>query len=502
MSSPLQLSPSLSVGQTNFPALAIRLGTFFASRSIAAYLVGGVVRDTLLGRATGDLDIALKGDARLVGAEVARHLGGRPVVLDDPRGIVRVALPEGQGPSFVDLSSFGDDIRADLGRRDFTVDALAVSAAPVVSEGRAEIIDPYDGAADLRAGVIRELSPRVFEEDPGRLLRAPRLAAELGFTIASGTADSIRRHAHLVDDVAPERTRGELMRLLAQPSADASLRMLDGLGLLCRVIPELGQARGVSQPPEHHWDVFDHSIEAAGLADHFLDTKLYLPDFVSDNMILFPSIEDHFAREAADGHTRLTFLRLAGLLHDIAKPETKTVESSGRIRFLGHHEVGAEVVERIMRRLRFSRRGTDLVSRMVKHHLRPRQMAHGEKMPTPRAVRRYYRDLDDAAIDTLYLNTADYLAARGPDLTRDEWAYHARVLGHILREGVAPKSPKPPASLLNGDDIIEAFSLEPGPLIGSLLGLVREAQDDGEVGSRDEAEQLVRSRLESGGTGA
>ena len=466
-------------------------------------MVGGAVRDALLGRATGDIDVGVVADAQSVGRQLASSLGGHFVLLDDARDIVRVVVPGGDEVYFVDLNSISDGLSEDLRRRDFTLDAMAVSLIDAAA-GRpwTDLVDPSSGLSDLRLGVIRAVTPSVFAADPARLMRAPRLAAQLGFKIDPDTRRRIQRDAPLVTKTAPERIRDEMLKLLAEPRATASLRLLDGLGLLCQVLPELDGARGVTQPREHHWDVFDHLVETAGKVETLLQAQPGNNGFVAAAVPVFESISDHFAEEVSDGHTRLTLLKLAGLLHDIAKPATRTVEGSGRIRFLGHHTEGAEMAVNIMRRLRFSSRGVELVRLMVEHHLRPGQMAQAGELPTGRAIYRYYRDLGDAAIDTLYLNMADYLAARGPQLRQREWSEHCRVIAHILHEGLERKAPEALPNLINGHDIMKACSLAPGPKVGSLISLVREAQASGEVTTPEEALELVKANLKLGGAGA
>ena len=496
-----QAEPVPSLSTSRLPGLVSTLAEFFASRQVSAYLVGGVLRDALLDRVTEDVDLAVAGDTRAVGTELSDLLGGRSILLDEARDIVRVVMPgSGRGP-VIDLSPLPDNIHADLSRRDFTIDAMAVPISEVRPEvEQVPLIDPHHGVRDLNARVIRALSPSVFTADGARLMRAPRLAAELGFSIAGETARAIRRHARLVLTVAPERVRNELLRLLARPSATSSLRLLDDLGLLCLIIPELAEARGVTQPREHHWDVFDHCIETAGQVERLIPgtPSSEVPPFVTDAIPRFKGLDEHFAREASDGHNRLTTLKLAGLLHDIAKPATRTVESSGRIRFLGHPDQGAQMSAQIMARLRFSRRSIDLVSSMVEQHLRPSQMSQDGELPSKRAVYRYYRDAGDAAIDTLYLNMADYLAARGPLLRKREWADHCRTIEHILRGDLEPKSDEGPPKLIDGHDLLKTFSLTPGPIIGLILEQVREAQAGGDITSRDGAIELVKSKLSTG----
>ena len=174
----------------------------------------------------------MQGDTRVLAEELAVLLGGRSVGLDGERGIVRVVLPGGGGDEVVDISPMPNGIFEDLSKRDFTLDATAVPVHDVLSGGAlTSVIDPHHGVADLEAGVIRMVARPALAGDPARLMRAPRLAAELGFIIAGETAEEVRRQAHLVATVAPERVREELLRLLAQPSVASSLRLLDDLGL-------------------------------------------------------------------------------------------------------------------------------------------------------------------------------------------------------------------------------------------------------------------------------
>ncbi len=484
MSWPSDTRSAANIGPSQLPALTRVLAEFFASRGVDAYLVGGLVRDALLGRFTRDIDIAVPCNVFEVGAALATALSGHLVPLDRERGLVRVVASGEQGDVFIDLGRMAGGILDDLARRDFTINAMAVRLADVLAGGDAAVIDPLGGQADLRAGVVRALNDQVFREDPVRLMRGPRLAAQLGFRMDEATVRLTQRDAALVNTTAPERVRDESLKLLAQPGSTASLRL----------VPELDAARGVTQPREHYWDVFQHCLETPGQVERLV---LASPgdDFIAQATPRFEGMGDYFAEIVSDGHNRLTLLKLAGLLHDVGKPSTRSVERSGRIRFLGHHTEGARLCQDILRRLRFSRRGVDMVAHMVEYHLRPRQLAQRGELPTPRAVYRYYRDLGDVAVDTLYLNLADYLAARGPLLSPEEWAEHCGVIAHVLREGAERRATAATPRLLDGHDIMEVFGLSPGPQVGRLLELVREAQGSGEVRDREEALALVRSHL-------
>ncbi len=246
-----------------------RLAQAIASRGVQAHLVGGAVRDYLRGQPTGDIDVAVSTDALALARELAPLFGGHLVPLDAERGTARVVLPRGPDDSYwLDLTSAESGIYDDLARRDFAVDAMAVSLEAAAAGNFDDVIDPYGGRADLHDRIIRAVSPSALRADPARLLRAPRLAAQLGFRIEAGTEKQIRHDAHLVTSIAPERVRDELLKLMAPRGATVALRHLDGLGLLTRILPELEEARGVTQPKEHYWDVFNHLLETAGQVEH------------------------------------------------------------------------------------------------------------------------------------------------------------------------------------------------------------------------------------------
>ncbi len=478
-----------------------------------AYIVGGAIRDGLLGKTTNDVDLTIDGSPHALGPRIADALGGRMITNHAPLDMARVIAfgDSATEPALMmDLTPLaGGSIEADLAGRDFTVNAIAAPLNPeTLSRASAAdwpLIDALGGVSDIRAKTIRAASETAFTDDPVRMMRAVRIAAETGFDVETHTRALIRRDAALIVQSSPERVREVLLRTLDAPGG-SSIELMDSLGLLSALVPELDAARGVEQPKEHYYDVFGHLTAAAEFAGQIVADD-YDVQFIAEMMPRIDGanggIEAYFSQQVSDGHTRGAFLKFAALLHDVAKPQTKTVEPSGRVRFLGHSERGEEVAWNIMERLRFGGRGARLVGAMVLHHLRPRQMAERGKLPTDRAIFRYYRDLGDAALDTLYLNMADFLAARGPALTPEEMSAQARIIGHILRVGPQPRSRRQArrAGLLTGHDIMNELSLEPGPVVGRLLRKVARAEAGGSVGTRDEALKLARTHLEAGDRG-
>ncbi len=477
------------------------VSNFLTKQDIKAYLVGGFVRDALLRRDTADIDIALAADAVEIAPKIANALGGKFVLLDKVNKVCRVVVVDKKAPSGgrwqLDFSSFQGSIEQDLARRDFTIDAIAVDLGELVKDYTdVHLLDPFHGWADLKQGVIRAVSETAFKSDAARLLRAVRLAAELGFSLDSQTEVLIQRNCHLIADVAGERLREELLRLLAVPKSEQFILYLDELGLVIAIIPELAGAKGVEQPKEHFWDVFDHSIQTVIAVDFLLHQGGW--EYASDEVLAIAPwsevLAQHFAQEVSSGSTRRSLLKLAALLHDIAKPQTKATGEDGRTHFLGHTKLGAAVAASILERLRFSSKEVKLVEVMVREHLRPGQMSQGE-LPTHRAIYHYFRDTEDAGIDTLFLSLADHLATRGPQLNLAGWQRNAQMVEYILAQHLEQQRLVVPQKLVDGHDIINIFGLNPGPKIGQLLEAVREAQASGEIATREEALAYLRERL-------
>jgi len=469
---------------------------FLAEEGIQSYLVGGFVRDMLLERDTADIDIAVNADALDIAARIADALGGRYVPLDEENGVGRVIIPDSKRE--IDFTTLKGSIEQDLAQRDFTIDAMAIEVDKNINAmlSTDRLIDPFNGRDDLRRGIMRAVSDTCFEADAARLIRAVRLAAELGFSIDSHTETIISHNSQLITSVAGERIREELLRILAVPGAGRWLAYLDEVGILTVLIPEMAPARGVDQPKVHVWDVFEHSIQTINAVEFILREAGW--DYASEEVLTAVpwsvSIRQHFNREVSSGSTRRSLLKLAALLHDIAKPQTKTIDDDGRARFLGHPQEGADTAAGILERLRFSSREIKLVEHLVKYHMRPTQMSH-EELPTRRAIYRYFRDTGDAGIDILYLSLADHLATRGPYLDPAQWQEHAQIVKYVIDKQSEEESISAPPKLLDGHDIINIFGLSPGPGVGQLLEALRETQAAGEVTTREEALEYVKRTL-------
>jgi poly(A) polymerase len=474
-----------------------RVKELLDEHSVEGYLAGGTVRDAIMGRESDDIDIVVGASPLSIGHDFAAALNGKFIPLDETNDIARVALYS-EAPLHIDLAKMRGSITEDLALRDFTIDAMAVSLNDILNLD-SNIIDPFGGRDDIKVRVVRSISEDSFKQDPVRLLRAIRLAAEFGFTLDAETVAQIKRNHMLIAQVSAERVRDELCRIIAAPKAAEWLRLLDELGLLMVIFPELADTRNAEQPKEHYWDVLQHSLETVAAIEYLLHVEgsQYFGDDILSLSPWSPALKEYFAEEVAGGRQRVMLLKLAGLLHDIAKPQTRMFEESGRMRFFGHSQEGAEVVRGIMECLRFSAREREMACKMVEHHLRPGQLARDNELPTRRAIYRYFRDADDVAIDTIFLNLADHLAARGPMIEYDKWREHADTLRYVIEERFKVDSVIKPPKLIDGNDIIDRYSITPGPEIGRLLEAVREAQAAGEVTTKEEALLFVQRSLGS-----
>ena len=381
------------------------------------------------------------------------------------------------GGARLDVTDFrAPTLEGDLAARDFTVNALAVRLPPLLVTGRARVLDPGGGIGDLRRGRLRPPAPGVLRDDPLRALRAVRLEATHGLRLTPAAARAVRDAAPALARVAPERVRDELLVLLALPRTLPALRRAGALGCLAAVLPETRAMRGTTQPSPHRFDVLEHPLRAVGGVDVLLAGLEALAP-------LGEELHTHVSEPLGGMVTRAQILKLAALLHDVAKPETRRVVG-GRIRFFDHDVLGAARARAIGERLRLPGRAVDVLERLVRHHLRPMHLAQAGGV-SRRARYRFYRDLREDTRDLLLLVLADAAAVTGQSPLA-AWR-RSGVVRDLLggwREEQASAAEPP---LVRGGDVMARYGLVPGPEVGRLLHRAREAQALGLVRTRDEA---------------
>ncbi len=467
-----------------------------AGRALAGerdvWIVGGAVRDALLGRPVVDVDLAVRpGTEERHARAIARAAGGAAFPLSEEFGTWRAVGREGAW--HVDVTRLrGETIDADLRGRDFTINAIAVPLA----DPDGEPIDPTGGVHDLEAGVLRAVGERSFADDPLRILRAARFASALGFEIDPETLQLGRAEAARAGEPAGERQLAELRHLLAGSDPARGIELLDELDALPAALPELADLRGVGQNPNHHLDVFGHTLE------------------VVRQTVAVQADLDRFARGAADGardllaepladeFTRGVALRLGALLHDIGKPATRG-EHSGYVTFIGHDRVGADIAGEVLRRLKASRALTRYVQGLVRHHLHLGFLVH-ERPLSQRAIYDYLSRCGDVAPDVTLLTVADRLSARGSGAVAapEMIEAHLELVREVMPAALAWHRNGPPDLPLRGDELAAALGIEEGPDLGRLIGELRAAVYTGEATTRDEVITAARELLEHAPEGA
>lgn len=462
------------------------LSAYLARRDVPAYLVGGAIRDALLGRHVEDVDIAVPvGAMRAIQAWARRQ--GRPAIsLHNAPPTRRVTFDDG---FVIDIAAFrGETLEEDLRLRDFTVNAIAAPFDVVSEDFAGLLIDPCGGVEDLRLRRLRQCSARSLDDDPLRMLRAFRLSATHGLRIYEGTLAGIRERVSKIDDVAWERVREEFMKLLATGRSYAALRAMDGIGLLERLLPEIAAMKGAPQNRFHHLDVWEHTLDAI---DRF--EREPVPPTLG---WLTTEFSEYLAENRGQATPMVALLKFALLLHDCAKPTTRTVDESGRVRFIGHEKIGAEIARAAATRFRMSRKTRDIIELLVAEHLRTMHLS-SDGPPSRRALNRFLRRVGQDWMGVVAHSWADLQASRGPARTEGQRQRTERTLVSIARfreEERANGSGRRP--LITGGDLVRQFGVPEGPAVGELLRRVDNARDGGEISTAGQARAYVRGLLD------
>ncbi len=467
--------------------LAGRLPRLAPGRRV--YLVGGAIRDWLLGRASADFDFCVSGSGLEFAAAVARAVRGALVVLSEPDDEARVV----SGGLTLDFNGFADrPVESDLARRDFTANAIA---AELSDAGLGPLIDPHEGRADIARRLIRPVSERSLSGDPLRLLRAFRLGAELGFALDPAVLEQGQRTS--LKGVAAERIGAELLRIMERPGATDTLRRLHELGRLAEILPELKPILDDDLLREHSLRTcfkIEELIEQPGFFSRFEpEWHRYFDEWGAAEPESSP--DSGAEREApgadqrgAGAPFRRALLKLAGLLHDIAKPETRFITTEGEMHFYGHDSIGARKVTRVGRdRLRLSRAQTEMLSTLTQEHMRLHLLATAPDL-SERAIRRYWRDLGDEAFGLMLLCYADGWATAGRTSHLED------TITRMIEQKRAEDAVVRVARLVDGNDLI-ALGMKPGPAFKVILQELEDLQIEGRITTKEQGLDYLKTHL-------
>jgi tRNA nucleotidyltransferase/poly(A) polymerase len=477
------------------------------ARKVALILVGGAVRDALLDKPVHDLDFAVQGNAVGLARVVADRVGGAFYLMDEERGTARVIVgqsAQSAHPFHLDFAVCrGANWNEDLFGRDFSINAIALE---LISGA---VLDPTGGQADLPRRVIRQVNRNSVSDDPVRALRALRLELALGGSIEPETEAALRAAATQLNIPSPERIRDEVMKILALPHAACAVRRMDGLGLLSQIVPELEPMRDCGQSLPHRFPALEHTFVVLDYLDDIVASLRHMgrPDTMEvpgwlRELRIAPAhataLEQQLFSVTANDRLRVAVFKLAALLHDIAKPDKRSVGADGRVHFYEHEEAGSGMAAARAHALRLSSDEVEQVRVMVRHHMRPNQMTRDiSAMPTARAVYRYMAIAGQCAPELALFCVADGMGKGGPATLLADAQRRAAIAAMLIARYYDQFSPVvAPQPLLSGRDVI-ALGVAPGPQIGRILSEVREAQMVGEIITRRDALQLAQSLVKN-----
>jgi len=445
---------------------------FILSQINEGYLVGGSVRDALMGKSFVDRDIAIK-NAEAFARKLSNQLSATFIELDPENKIYRLVLED--KINYLDISEIqGVKIEDDLSRRDFSMNAIAINLA------NGEIIDPYNGQADIKNKVIRHIKESNFTDDPLRILRAFRFASTTGFELAESTKACIEKYKHLLFTPAKERINYELMKLFGGKYTGKTLLLMDEFGILEEIFPYVKEMKKVPPNTHHHLDLFHHVVETVRNIEELYNNAS-------------EAEKTHLDAVDFGGFPRINHLKLAGFLHDIGKFSTWTIEESGRHRFIKHDDVGAKMCVPFLREMKFSKKQIEYISTMIKAHIYPSNVIDAPDL-SEKVMMRYIRKMGANVIDNIILAKADRLSARGEAITEEIVQKNLEGLDKLLDFYLEKRETmKPLPKLLDGLEIMQIKGIKQSPELGKVINALKEAQLNGDINTKDEAIEFVKT---------
>lgn len=416
-----------------------------------AYLVGGYLRDLLSGEISPDRDIAIKCDnlAKLT-KKIADELNGSFVELDPVNEIYRVVF----GNDYIDFAKLlNNNLIDDIKRRDFTINAITYDI------NNEKFVDITGGKKDFEEKIIRTYKISNLSDDPLRTLRAIRFQAKLGFRIDDEIINFIKENNSLILNVAPERIHQELIKTFEGKFLIDALFSMDETGLLDVIFPFFKDIKKIPSNSHHHLDLFHHLIETTG------NIRINKPE-----------------------------LKLAAFIHDLAKPDCWTIEpETGRHRFIGHDELGAKKVVPFLKKLKFSNKEIEYISKMVQFHIYPSALMKDENV-TERAIIRFIRKIGDDTLDLLELARADRLSARGPAVSDEMIEVNLSNLEKLKEKyfEISPKLKEMP-KLVDGNEIMQILNLKPSPKLKEIIDEIKELQLEGKINTKEDAINFLKN---------
>ncbi len=427
--------------------------------SLEVYLVGGAIRDFILDRKLKDFDFIVAGASKDFALKFADLTEGSFVTLDQKRGMYRVVIKEVD----YDFTAYNGELKAELERRDFTINALALELAnykQLFKVGEKEvIIDYFNGINDLNSGIIKDITPQACKDDPVRILRAARFKANFKFFIESKTLSNMKKYFKLLEEVAEERIKDELIKFFAADHLAEEIEFFESeLALFSFFIPEVKQMKKLGKSKHHQYNVWQHSLRAISVLEDVL-------------------AEHKWANKIAGW--KLPALKLALLFHDLGKVFTIKKED-GAVHFYGHEQKGAKYIDEFLRELCFSNQMRRYIVKLIRNHMRPLYLFNSRADLTRRGRYRFYREIESEIYDLLIFSLADIISTRKNTRNEAEIQKYQSFLDSLVAD-YQEFNQQEDKIAVDGNDLIRELDLTEGPEIGELLAKIKEAQALGEI---------------------
>lgn len=448
------------------------ISSFFGNE---IFLVGGAVRDILLGKENiTDRDLIVTDeDAKVFSQKVAEFLGAKFIPLDEVNKIYRVVSAD--KINYLDITNpIEGSIEKDILRRDLRVNAIAVN----IKTGN--IYDPTNGLDDIKNKVLYGVREDNFKDDPLRLLRIFRFYSILGFKISDELMRIAKKYCDLISKPAPERVEYELMKLFDGKYAHNSLLKMDECGILEKIFPFVTELKQIPPNAHHHLDLFHHSIETVKQIQSIYENSC-------------KEVKEHLDKVDFGGFSRLAHLKLAGFMHDIGKFSCWFIEEdTGRHRFYKHENEGEKLCVPVLKKLKFSNKQIDYIKKMIKNHMYATAVVSSPEL-TPKVMMRYIRKMEEDSLDAIIIAKADRLSALGPEITAEMVEENLNLLSKLENFYIdSLETIEPLPKLLDGNEIMKILNISPSPKLGEILKNLHEAQINGDINTKEEAIEFIK----------
>lgn len=453
------------------------------------YVVGGYIRDVLLKKKSLDIDLTISKSVETFAKKLAKNIKGKCFVLHSDLQVYRVAVLNNPELEYIDISLMqGKNIKADLSRRDFTINALAVDINNF-NNIKKNVIDYFSGIKDLKNKEIKVVSKNVFVDDPLRMLRVFRFASEYNFKINKQTLSLIKKCSSKISLVAGERIKNELFRILNNKISSKYLAMMDDVKLLEAIFPVITKMKKSAKNFYYH---------PKGLFQHCFQTYEALENILSKFSKYFSQskdmLEQHLNKNFSENVNRKNLLKFIAIFHDCAKPESAK-RMDNKMRFLGHEELGAKKTAQIMKYLRMSNKEIDFAKAIISEHMRPSNLAKSEVI-TNRAQMRLFRDIKENTPDLLILAMSDWHSYKTLKIySKKVLKQQEKSVAKLIFNYFDFINNKPKDKVLDGNILMKEFHLKPGKIIGELLLLINNAYEEGRIQDKTQALKFAKAQL-------